>query len=176
MDNYRQASNPKFKYNKRPQSSKVLVHFKKDDDIKLENPSTMTKREWNKKFNLHKLRTYWTQKTKTSFDITDQKFPSSLLPKDIREYNARKNKPIFQSDYICPDRQKYNHELFNNEHGIGIEKYVTSDNVSSFRKTTTKTFRPITSTNRNWNKNSVFDRSDKKQLSLQMYALIFNII
>ena len=44
MDNYGQASNPKFKYNKRPQSSKVLVHFKKDDDIKLENPSTMTNR------------------------------------------------------------------------------------------------------------------------------------
>ena len=176
MDNYGQASNPKFKYNKRPQSSKVLVHFKKDDDIKLENPSTMTNREWNKKFNVHKLRTYWTQKAKTSFDITDQKFPSSLLPKDIREYKAKKNKPIFQSDYICPDRQKYYYDLFNNEHGIGIEKYATSENTNTVRKTKTKTFRPLTSNKTNWNKNSVFAHSDKKQLSIQMYIHIYNVI
>ena len=92
MISYGEPSNPKFKYTKRPQSSKVLLHFKRDDDIKLENPSTLNKREWNKKFNLTKLRTFWTQKGKVSFDITDRKFPSTLLPKEVQDEIAKKNK------------------------------------------------------------------------------------
>ena len=106
------VKNPKFKYQKRPQSVKVLLHFQKDDDIRLENPSTLSKKEWNKKFNLEKLHQYISQRVNLNFHITDHKFEHLILPKNILDL---KNKKL---NYITESKEIYDKQLFDIKHII----------------------------------------------------------
>ena len=103
---------PKFKYQKRPQSVKVLLHFQKDDDIRLENPSLLTKKEWNKKFNLEKLHQYFSQRVNVNFHITDHKFEHLILPKNILDL---KNKKL---NYKTESQEMYDKQLFDIQHRI----------------------------------------------------------
>ena len=95
-----QVKIPKFKYQKRPQSVKVLLHFQKDDDIRLENPSTLSKKEWNKKFNLEKLHQYISQRVNLNFHITDHKFEHLILPQNITDLKNKKLNYLIESEEI----------------------------------------------------------------------------
>ena len=147
------VKNPKFKYQKRPQSVKVLLHFQKDDDIRLENPSLLSKKEWNKKFNLEKLYQYFSQRVNVNFHITDHKFEHLILPKKILDL---KNKKF---NYKTESKEIYDKNLFDVKHRISHNEltpkrkkkkvYLNEENINF--KTS-------------WNKNSILENYEKKEL------------
>ncbi len=154
------VKNPKFKYQKRPQSVKVLLHFQKDDDIRLENPSLLSKKEWNKKFNLEKLHQYFSQRVNLNFHITDHKFEHLILPKNILDL---KNKKL---NYITESKEIYDKQLFDIKHRISHNELtpkrkkkkvdLNEDNIHF------KT---------NWNKNSILEKNEKKDLENKQLKL-----
>ena len=147
-----QVKIPKFKYQKRPQSVKVLLHFQKDDDIRLENPSTLSKKEWNKKFNLEKLHQYISQRVNLNFHITDHKFEHLILPQNIIDLKNKKLNYLIESEEI---RDK---KIFDVKYGLNNNQ-LTPKRKKKLLKTN-----EITNFKTNWNKSSILEKSEKKEI------------
>ena len=157
---------PKFKYHPRPYSSKVLLRFKKDDDIRLENPALMTKAEWSKKFNLHQLHNYWKQRTRLNFDLNEQRFSEDILPEEIRKNLYSRNRFLLQKNKFCPDNQKKLKKLFDASHGIGYEDYFESDNSKKYININYSEEiegRPA------WNKDAIFTEEERKKINQNLF-------
>ena len=147
-----QVKIPKFKYQKRPQSVKVLLHFQKDDDIRLENPSTLSKKEWNKKFNLEKLHQYISQRVNLNFHITDHKFEHLILPQNIIDLKNKKLNYLIESEEI---RDK---KIFDVKYGLNNNQLTPKRKKKLLKKN------EITNFKTNWNKSSILEKSEKKEI------------
>lgn len=178
-------SNPirKYAYHPKPRNGMILVTFKKEADLNKNNhPSTFTQYEWNKRFDVEKLRSSWKQRAETDFQMNEQKLPFNIMTKEVLEAKqfvkdliendvlAIKKKRWNVSSQVATNKEKIDHKkrLYELKHGL-----ISFTTTPKIKKKKAMQISPNDSTSINsnrdkWNIKAIFEPEEKRDLSKRM--------
>lgn len=174
----------KFAYNPKPRNGMELLTFKREADLNKNNhPASFTQYEWNKKFNISKLKNSWKQKAETDFQINEQKFPFNIMTKEVFEAKQ------FVSDLIENDvleikkkrwnvssqisnKEKRDHKKRLYELNHGLVSFTSTPKKSKKPKSqnmTSEEFKSNIDNKPRWNIKATLDLDEKQQITNRMY-------
>lgn len=167
----------KFPYEKKPQNKAIISTYTEDRPTEFNHHqlSTMTPKEWEKTFTLHRIRQKWVGHLKVNFDLNHKKLPDVLIPetakqsksyvKDLidhdvlgikdKRWNASNNPKICNYPDVKKDLFEVTQGL-NSCHVVPLKEHKIEEGVDSRNSLYVDGWK--------WNTSTIFEDFEKKKL------------